>query len=87
MTFTQMGAEVSGRERMRVPLLLVFLFAVPFGSPAQAPSDVPADAAVRLNRQITTGSTEEKRSALSEIRNLRSPVASSIAVPALRYKN
>ena len=87
MTLIQMGRVVSGREGIRVPLLLVFLFAAVIGSLAQAPSDVSADAAARLHRQITTGSTEEKRSALSEIRNLRSPVASSIAVPALRDKN
>lgn len=87
MTLTQMGREVSGRETMRVPLLLVSLFAAAIGSLAQAPSDVSADTAARLNRQIMAGSTEEKRSALFEIRNLRSPVASSIAVPALSDKN
>jgi HEAT repeat protein len=87
MTFTQMGREVSGRVRIRVPLLLVSLFAAAIGSLAQVPPEVTADAAGQLNRQITTGSTEEKRSALMEIRNLRSPVASSIAVPALRDKN
>jgi HEAT repeat protein len=87
MTFTQTGREVSGRERIRGPLLLVFLYAAAIGSLAQVPSDVSADAAARLNRQITTGSAEEKRSALFEIRNLRSPSASLIAVPALRDKN
>lgn len=87
MTFTRMGREVSGRERIRVPLLLVFLFAAGIGSLAQAPPDLPADAAVRLNRQIASGSIEEKRSALFEIRNLRSPAASLIAVPALRDKD
>jgi HEAT repeat protein len=41
----------------------------------------------RLQNQINQGSIEEKRSALSEIRNLRSESASRIALPALRDKD
>ena len=41
----------------------------------------------RLHNQINQGSVEEKRSALSEIRNLRSESASRIALPALSDKD
>jgi len=43
--------------------------------------------ASRLQAHIERGSSEVKRTALSEIRNLRSPAASRIALPALRDKS
>jgi len=49
--------------------------------------DIPAAVLARLQSQITNGSVEEKRSALSEIRNLRAESASRIALPALRDKD
>lgn len=47
-------------------------------------TDIAPALSARLSRQIATGSVEEKRSALFEIRNLRSASASRFAVPALR---
>jgi len=44
---------------------------------------IPQAVLTRLQNQINQGSVEEKRSALLEIRNLRSESASRIAVPAL----
>lgn len=41
----------------------------------------------RITSQITSGSTEQKRSALSEIRNLQTEKASRLAISALRDKD
>ena len=76
--------------------LFVFLFICSVGfvltgaSFAQTSTEVqnaiPASVALRLQQQIATGSSEVKRSALSEIRNLRNASASRLALPALRDK-
>jgi len=49
--------------------------------------DLLPNDADRLRAQIERGSDEEKRTALSEIRNRRSETASRIALPALRDKD
>ena len=46
--------------------------------------DFPLSIAERLQQQIANGSSEQKRSALSEIRNLRNSQASRLAIPALQ---
>ena len=72
--------------------LLISWFAFTSAVTTSAQATIPLDEispalATRLQAQIERGSSEEKRTALSEIRNLRSPSASRIALPALRDKN
>lgn len=65
-------------------LLVVTLFVstlVNSQTPDQ-PDEIAAETLTRLQRELT-GSVEGRRSALFEIRNLRSPIASEIAVAAL----
>jgi HEAT repeat protein len=50
-------------------------------------SKISPDVAARLQQQISSDSIEAKRAALFEIRNLRSPSASRLAIPALKDKN
>lgn len=54
-----------------------FLLFFPLSTPGQAKLET-------LRQQIENGNTEAKRDALFEIRNLRAPEASRIAIPALR---
>src|SRR5215207_11219306 len=70
-------------SKLGLTLLVLFLMgaAAVLGQTARS---LDAQTAGRLKQQIQKGSSEEKRSALSEIRRLRSAEASSIAVPALR---
>ena len=76
--------EACGRAPMRGLLLLALLFGSLIFVSGQTPAELTLDNAARLRRMIESGSVEEKRTALFDIRNLRSPEASSIAVPALR---
>jgi HEAT repeat protein len=62
--------------------LLVFLCA--FGAPA---GNLSAQTLENLAGQIRSGSTEQKRSALFEIRNRQTEEASRIGLPALRDKD
>ena len=74
----------SGRGvRRGLVLVAVALLATIF-VPAQMPGELSPATAARLKQQIDNGSSEEKRSALFEIRNMRSAEASAIAVPATR---
>ncbi len=67
--------------RLKVcPVLLISIFAFARSSVAQ--SDWPK-LAEKLSNQLS-GSTEEKRGALYQIRNIRTPEASRLALPALR---
>ena len=50
------------------------------------PDDLTLSTSDRLRQQIESGSKEQQRSALSEIRNLRNAQASRLALPALRDK-
>ncbi len=75
----------------RAIISLVFSFFLTYGLNAQntsLPGFVKAqldwpEIALSLSRRIANGSEEEKRSALFEIRNLRSEQASALALPAL----
>ncbi len=65
--------------------LLGLLTAASYSQVAPATQhDISPQLAIRLRDQIANGSVEAKRSALFEIRNLRSPSASRLALPALR---
>jgi HEAT repeat protein len=80
------------RERCFFVLCLCWLvFTLTIGTSGQALEakldELSPDDAARLQSQIERGSKEEKRTALSEIRNLRSASASRIALPALRDKD
>src|SRR5262245_13884379 len=75
--------DAASRATMRGLLLLVFLF-LGLVINGQTPATLTSDNAARLQRMIVNGSVEEKRTALFEIRNLRSAEASLIAVPALK---
>lgn len=79
--------EVGGRAIRRGLLLLVLLFVSSICGVAQIPSELTPENAARLRRQIESGSSEEKRSALFDIRNLQSAAASTIALPALADKD
>lgn len=57
-----------------------FLLFFPLSTPGQANLET-------LRQQIENGNTEAKRDALFEIRNLRAPEASRIAIPALQDKD
>ncbi len=81
---TENKQEVLSRGSKRGLALLVLLLIGASTAAAQPAPSFPSETAARLKQQIQNGSSEEKRSALFEIRNLRSPDASSIAVPALR---
>jgi HEAT repeat protein len=69
------------RERHYRPALV--LFVVLSAMLACFAGDVSAQDIGLLTYQVRSGSTEQKRSALAEIRNLRTEVASRAAVPAL----
>ncbi len=73
------------RRALNASALLVLFFTLAALASAQTGELQPDDLA-RLTRQIR-GSIEDKRSALFEIRNLRSAQASAIALPALRDGN
>lgn len=86
---TKIGREAGGRAYTRGLLLLVILFSTSTSIISQAvpPSaEISPDVIARLRRELN-GSSEQKRSALFEIRNLRSSDASSIAVPALQDRD
>lgn len=72
------GAAVRGMS-----LVVLFLFGSMLSS-GQSNGELTSEAALRLKQQIGEGTAEQKRSALAEIRNLRSIEASLIALPALR---
>ena len=72
---------------IRGHLLVIVVFLAAASVFSQIPVELTAEAAARLQRQIESGSVEEKRNALFEIRNLRSGAASLLAVPALQDKN
>src|SRR5690348_13053142 len=63
-------------------VLLFFVFFVCFVRSSFAQSNLDP-----LTQKIKSGSVEEKREALFQIRNLRSEAASQIAIPALRDSN
>ncbi len=90
------GLDEHGRSKKEgsypfVSLLLFALLLLPTKLVAQsAPDDNLKISAVleeRLRQQIASGPLEAKRSALFEIRNLRVPAASLLAVPALADKD
>jgi HEAT repeat protein len=72
---------------MRGLLLLVAICFAPVLVASQTPAELTPDNAARLRRQIESGTVEEKRTALFDIRNLRSAAASAIAIPALANKD
>lgn len=82
--FAEDRRQVTGRVPLFGLSLVVFFVFCPTVAAGQAAADLAPETAARLKQQISGGSTEEKRSALFEIRNLRSAEASSIALPALR---
>ena len=69
--------RTSGKGRIRL-FVLVLAFEAYFavGSPAQSAAD--------LESSVRSGNSEQKRESLFQIRNLRSEIASRIALPALR---
>ena len=81
--------DSAGRINRRGPACLVFLFLCVTLSPVFSQGPVELDPAVtaRLQQQVVNGSIEIKRSALAEIRNLRTASASQLAVPAVRDKD
>src|SRR5688500_2972191 len=54
---------------------------------AQQPAELDPSVAARLQQQISDGSSEVKRSALAEIRNLLNALASRLAIPGLSDKD
>lgn len=90
------GRDEIGRDERGGKSLLVFLFVslvalvLTGASLAQTSTfdhnAIPPSVAARLQDQIANGSSEAKRTALSEIRNLRNASASRLALPALRDK-
>ena len=66
--------------------LALFTFGHHIAAQTAATSDWPETEA-RLTRQITSGDTEQRRSALFEIRNLQTEQASRLAIPALKDIN
>lgn len=81
-------------ELKKLLLLLITGLVIPgsgMGAFAQtnpgSSSDFTPVVALRLSAQIRSGSTEEKRHALLEIRNFETADASRIAVPALQDRN
>ncbi|HVF30614.1 MAG TPA: HEAT repeat domain-containing protein [Pyrinomonadaceae bacterium] len=83
-TIRKIQEAASGRATLRGLLLIAFVIAAFESALAQYPAELTPENAARLKRQIDSGSSEEKRSALLDIRNLQSPTASAIAVPALQ---
>ena len=83
----QLTRKAGSRATTRGLLLLIVLFAGSSFVAGQIPAELTPDNAARLRRQIESGSDEEKRSALFDIRNLQSADASAIAVPALTDTN
>ena len=79
--------HAGSRATTRGLLLVAFLFSAAGYLSAQIPAELTPENAARLRRQIQSGSVEEKRTALFDIRNLQSAAASAIAVPALADKN
>jgi HEAT repeat protein len=77
-----------GPDSRRGSACLVFLFLCVAMSTVFSQGSIGVDPAViaRLQQQVVNGSTEIKRSALAEIRNLQTASASRLAVPALRDK-
>ena len=72
-------------RRLGSALLFVLLAAAVGSAQVSGPGQpFTAEIASRLTSQITSGNSEQKRSALFEIRNYQTPEASRIAVPALR---
>jgi HEAT repeat protein len=55
-------------------------------SQATSETDLPPGLALKLTSQVANGNVEAKRSALAEIRNLRTSNASRLALPALLDK-
>ncbi len=79
------------RRKNRDRFLLVFIFGtaifLSLSIPAALAQTEPStDVASRLQARIANGDIEAKRSALAEIRNIETAVASRIALPALRDK-
>jgi len=83
-----LAIETAKWKVARVPARLAFLALLlgSFSTLALSQDTAPA-VLTRLQNHINQGSVEEKRSALFEIRNLRSESASRIAVPALNDKD
>ena len=84
--------EPSGTSgRCRPALFLFVLLLLSINTSSQSVSspapELSLDEQTRLQQQIANGSVEQKRSALAEIRNLRNPAASRLAIPALSDKN
>ena len=67
--------------------VVLFSFATASSQALQSePTAISPDELARLQKQISRGSSEEKRSALAVVRNLRNPSASRVAVSALSDK-
>ena len=84
---TEITRKAGGRAKRRGLLLLVILFAGSSFVSGQIPAELTPDNAARLRRQIEGGSSEEKRTALFDIRNLQSAEASALAIRALNDKD
>ena len=84
---TNIKREVGGRAAMRGLLLLVLLLMIAGVVVAQFPAELTPENSIRLRNMIASGSVEEKRAALLDIRNLQSAAASAIALPALSDKD
>jgi HEAT repeat protein len=81
------GQRDRGRGTISGQMLFVFLFAAAVAALAQTPAELSPETAARLTQHIRSGTVEEKRAALFDIRNLRSSAASAVAVPALRDRD
>ena len=86
----EVGRDARGGQSLLVFLLVcsaaLVLTATTLAQSSTGDHAIPPSVAARLQGQIASRSTEQKRSALSEIRNLRSASASRLALPALRDK-
>jgi len=88
----EVGRDARGGQSLFVFLLVCAAASVVLTGTSLAQSStadqnvIPPSVAARLQDQIATGSSEQKRSALFEIRNLRNASASRLALPALRDK-
>ena len=77
-------ARRGNRRGLRLVFLFVFSVSLTSAVASQTTSELDPAVAARLQQQVGGGSTEAKRSALVEIRNLQKAYASQLAVPALR---
>lgn len=89
-TRDESGHDEKGNSNLLVFLCLLILLVLPDTFHSQVASaggtEIPTAIESRLRDQIANGSVEAKRSALFEIRDLRSSSASRLAIPALLDK-